>query len=226
MTNINLLAFLKSGEKQFMLNFLNKGELYLNTLNYYKVHENKEIGDDWEDITNIKIGKVSLIDEKDDTKVPISDKNIPIRFNTSPSHKNAFCMYSICPQHFLVESNYKILDIPKNVTKGFGDTTILIADPVEFLKRIETKLNELGYKYTFGFVTYYNEESYEGNLNAFWKRRRYSTQREFRILVENKVDSFLKFEIGSIQDIAKAINNKMVKYSMENGDDYIFRIDT
>lgn len=62
-TTIDVLV--KFGQKVNMKNLYEKGEIYLNPIEFFKNHENPEIGDRYENIMSIHQLEKVIIDEKE-----------------------------------------------------------------------------------------------------------------------------------------------------------------
>lgn len=209
----SLRSIVKIGQKEFMDNFLNKGELYLNTIEYFRENQNNEVGDNWENIFKLAHGKVSLFNMKTNQWEFLHKNNEPIRFSELSSNKNIYCMYGVFLENFIEKDEYRLLEIPDELINNFGGTVINIVDPMEFFDRIKIALRNLGITYNIDMVRYYNPEEYNGDLNEFNKRDNYSHQNEIRVSVSNINNTPLKFYIGPITDIAIIVTNKMIKYA-------------
>lgn len=72
----------------------------------------------------------------------------------------------------------------------------------------ESKMQELGLKYRYGFVEYYNKEEINRNVSIFEKPLDFEYQKEYRFYVERECDTPLKFSIGSLKILQKFINQR------------------
>ena len=109
--------------------------------------------------------------------------------------------------------------VPKSNEK-LGSFFTLIYDVKEFNRRIKEKLDSLNYKYTWGWVKYYNEYDYEGELTLLDKPKGFKDQKEVRYIVHTGNNEPLKIEIGSLADIAmpfKIDKLKTLKLGNESG---------
>ena len=86
-TTIDVIV--KFGQKVYMKNLYEKGEIYLNTIEVIKNHENPEIGDNYENIMCINQLKQVIIDEKE---ILISSGH---SVNHSNEKGNLYCLFSI-----------------------------------------------------------------------------------------------------------------------------------
>lgn len=202
---------IKFGSYEHMKDLVEKGIIYLNNIEYYKKIEDIEIADDWENINSVKqTESISLYNyEKQEWEIIAS--NTQVRFNNEP-FGNVFCMYGLSINHFQEKPFFHI--VPINITGKFGDTTVLIRYPREFINRINYQPIKLGRPSCESrFVKYYDEKELDGDINVFYKRNIYSPQSEYRLFVENTENEPLIISIGSIEDIARIINNvQMIKY--------------
>ena len=211
------LMLLKCGDYEFMHSLLTKGEVFLNSIDSYKTIQDKEIGDDWENINSVRQAEsISICDNNKNEWKQIAS-NIPVRSNNR-SFGNVYCMYGVRFNHFQKEPFLHI--VPTKVTRKFGDTMVMIFNPVEFINRIKTQLTKLELSIEFRFVQYYNEKEIDGDVTVFSKRNLFSHQSEFRIFVENIENKSITVAIGSIEDIAQIIDDKMIKY-VRDGKEYI-----
>ncbi len=113
-------------------------------------------------------------------------------------------------------------DEQKEELRNFGDAALVILDSEEFLARIKKAAEEKGCKIYFNKVHYYDEKIdwvdifislIQGTHNiAFWKRKAYSNQQEFRIVipVEDYTEDHIELDIGDISDISKIFTTEQV----------------
>jgi hypothetical protein len=199
------------------IDFLQKGTLYCNKLSYYRNLENEHgdsiIGDSFEAMLPLTNATVYFPEEE--TCFQIQDKLIP----TTWSDDYIFCMTGLKP-NLIVEENMPILS---SVMDSFGQKSLLILDSQEFIRRIKIAAQMNGYSVECDFVRYYDDEYnnldmlsslvYKTSNIAFWKRKKYSSQSEFRFLFHGNFDKdHLELPIGDISDISKTIDcDKLVK---------------
>lgn len=110
---------------------------------------------------------------------------------------NIFCMIAITPE--LLENTASVDE--RNME--FGDSFLVILNPNEFLSRAKKSLTQLEKTFHWGLVTYYDEETLNGDLDVFSKPSKYSHQSEFRIFVESEGKEPFILPIGSIEDISE-----------------------
>ena len=190
---------------------LQDGLIYMNSLEWFRKHENANgdtvVGDSYEALLHMNEGKIILPDTGEELE--IHNENI----KTSVSNDYAYCMFSINP----CVNNFSFTTEQIENIKSFGDTALLILDIDEFLSRIRNAALKEGYEIHFGFVRYYDDtidsadviiSLLSGMHNiAFWKRKMYEYQQEYRFLIHTKdfTKDHLELNIGDIRDISKVI---------------------
>ena len=117
---------------------------------------------------------------------------------------------------------FEFTDEQKEVLVQFGDTALLILDSDAFISKIKKAAEEKGYKIYFNNVHYYDEtidwadifiSLIPGTHNiAFWKRKTYSNQQEFRMVipVEEYTEDHIELDIGDISDISEIFTTEQV----------------
>lgn len=203
------VALFKFGQSEHIQRFYNEGELYLNTVSYFKNLDDKKLrGDRNENITQ------SLQSSK--TKVGISTLGMPdmvlntvgpIKFYLSHQDKHQFThifsMSILCAGDNM--DNDKIFD---DRVKEFGDEVIVICNTKKFFSRLTEYFNKLTDEGSLqssegDIVKYFDFNTHHGELDIFSKSQEYSFQKEWRLGVRslNHSDPFL-LKIGSLKDIA------------------------
>lgn len=203
---------------------LQSGNVYLNNLKWFRDYENESgdmiIGDSYEGMLHISDGELRISETGDCRK--LANSLIP----TVASNPFVFCMSYIDPQ----VNNFEFNALQREEFSKFGDTALLILDSYEFISRIRNKAKEKGYNMHFGKVHYYNENIDSGDMwislmrgtynIAFWKRRIYKYQQEFRMVIDNENynEDHIELNIGDISDISKVftseqiLNSKIIKH--------------
>lgn len=195
---------------------LQDGLIYMNSLEWFRKHESENgdvvIGDSFEAMFHINEGKFVLPDIGEEIEI----KNELIQ--TSSSNDYAYCMFGIDPY----SNKFSFTDEQKENIENFGDTALLILDKDEFFNRIRNAASKEGYEIYGGFVRYYDEtidslhlimSLLSGMHNiAFWKRKKYYYQQEFRFLVhaEKCEKDHLELNIGDIRDISKVLKTSQL----------------
>jgi hypothetical protein len=196
-----VMGLIKIGDAKYQKFLFEKGEIYMNTQQYFRELEDRNgRGDKYEGANKIEQVKLlKLSDGKTDIELSIKAGNLK-RTNVFSRYEDFNCnIYSMIgvseddvnKQHPLPKSNEKL-----------GSYFTLIYDVKEFNRRIKKKLDSLNYKHTWGWVKYYDEYSYEGELTLLDKPKSFQDQKEVRYIVHSGKNEPLKIEIGSLTDIA------------------------
>ena len=203
-----VVALFKFGKSERIQRLYNEGELYLNTVYYFKNLEDKNLrGDKDESITQNW--------QSSRTEVVINGRHLkdvvgPIKFYFPQEDRhqftNIFSMTALCIGDEVNDD--KIFD---DRIKGFGDEAIIIFDPKKFFLRLSESAKNLAdegnLQYFKGnIVKYFDFNTYHGDLDIFGKSQEYSWQKEWRLGVRslNHLDPFL-LKIGSLKDIAEVV---------------------
>lgn len=196
-----------------------QGKMYMKSLEWYRNNAKiSAVGDDYEAMLHINEGTFTVLSEGESEVVSFADLNDAL-IHTTHRKDFVFCMFSISPQ-----TNYfAFTDEQRNNMLSFGDTALLIKDSEEFYIRVRNamKKEHISLKNAYcGRVEYYDESVdslkifislIKGMHNvAFQKRKKYSYQQEYRILVpyDDRDDDFLELDIGDISDISEIISAK------------------
>lgn len=199
-----------------IINSLKSGKIYLNSLKWFREYENElgdvVVGDSYEGMLHINEGELIIKETGEHHK--LNDTIIP----TVLSNSYVFCMTYIDPKN----DKFEFDDEQKEELRNFGDAALVILDSEEFLSRIKKAAEEKGHKIYFNKVHYYDEKVdwadifislIQGTHNiAFWKRKAYSNQQEFRIVipVEDYTEDHIELDIGDISDISKIFTTEQV----------------
>lgn len=206
---------------------LQNGLIYMNSLEWYRKHESVNsdvvVGDSFEAKFHVNEGKIKLLDTGEENE--IKDELI----TTSISNDYAYCMFGVNPY----SNSFSFANEQKEMIKNFGDTALLILDKEEFINRIRTKASKENHEVYSDFVQYYDEKEDSINLIlsllsgmhniAFWKRKKYIYQQEYRFLVHTQSyeREHLKLNIGDIRNISRVfktseiLNTRIVKNKEE-----------
>lgn len=208
-------AFVKRFEdKKHAENLLNQGELYCQTLSYFKKLEDDEVGNRADqneglfgihypqDLSEFNIGGISI---------PISDLADAIKIHdTTYDSCNIYCLtyIGIDGTETSVAEVSERSKLPKTENKrNLGDHVVCIIDPNEFLLRIKKKLEELKIDGKNKHVKYIDlsQSTYTEpeNIGFTKDKTTYGHQREYRILLFTFSNEPLFIHIGPLHDIAK-----------------------
>jgi len=195
-------CFLKfSHEESHLVDFVDNGRIYANAFEYFSNCERECDGmrDRFEMASSYHQGdgaSVELDGRVFEIVGPFCVRDDP------PEYSHVFCLYAVSDQSLGRVEEGKVFD--DKLWHEFGDYVVLVHNVNSFLRRIDKRLSELGVRGETGLVQYFSQDSYEGSVGAFKKRRKYSHQEEFRIAfdrtgVDGPIDDLY---IGSLRDIA------------------------
>lgn len=203
MNEVDVEVFIKFGEETHMNNLFEKGEVYMNPIDYFKYHTNPQIGDIYENLKYIwQIPKANLkLSANNIDEIIIPDTNGHILVN-SDEKGNLYCLFSVKATEFIRNEDNNTLELDLKIYKDFGDCACIIYKPKTFFDLVEKKLNDEGHICNKKLVKYYDPYTHNGSLDIFWKRNKYSHQKEARVHVNYDMDKEIKFEIGSLEKVA------------------------
>lgn len=195
---------------------IQNGKIYMKTLKWYREHENASgntiVGDEFEALWPVQEADIIFPELNEIVRL----KNDALK--TTFSDDFVFCMFSM----YANKSFFEYSEEQKNELTSFGDTALLITDRNEFIKRMYAAAKRENIKMYSGFVNYYSAEHnncdmicslMEGMQNvAFWKRKKYCLQQEFRFLLHsvNTNEDHYVLDIGNIRDISIALKSNSV----------------
>ncbi|WP_320051597.1 hypothetical protein [uncultured Acetobacteroides sp.] len=221
----NRLYFLfKRGEHDHIKALFEEGEVYINSIDHIrKCDNNKERSDEEDGIfyrNFIGQATVTMCDVGKDFDNDGVNMNTPdLVFNYDHTEKgNIYCLTGIYSEHLSGDRD----NITFN-TKSFGETTILIHSPQNFLDRLFDALKENGYSNFKPRKVSYYENNYSGNVGFFRKHERFKPQSEFRIFIPNAKNEPIKLKIGSLKDIA-SFNTGFIKLNYTDGKEQIISL--
>ena len=197
----SILSLIKIGKAEYQQALYEKGQIYMQTAQYFKsLEDNEGRGDKLEGA--IKVEQLTWLKMlTGDRELEIKKSNgTMIRGNVITDDLNFKCnIYSLIG---LTEDDINI-ETPIDLTNSsLGDYFILIFNVREFNKRIKEKLDEMKLKISWGLVNYYDEYQHEGKLDIFMKSAKFKSQKEIRYVAFRDENEPLIFEIGNISDIA------------------------
>ena len=199
-------------QKEEIIDSIQKGKIYANTLSFYRQLEeksgDKRVGDQFEAMLHVHEGQ--FINRETGEVTELRDTLVP----TSHSNDYAFCMFS-CYHN---ATSFSFSDQQKSELLSMGDTALIITDNTKFRNRVQTAANAQGYDVHFGVVRYFDESEDSANMIisafqggwalAFWKRKEYAYQQEARFVFspyKEGVDH-IELDIGDISDISKKVD--------------------
>ncbi|OEK04231.1 hypothetical protein [Roseivirga misakiensis] len=197
--NIDVVFFLKFGQKEHIDNLLKKGEIFLNTIQWFKKYEKDGIGDIYEgayEVDNLS-GKLTL--EIPNNPIVLNNANLQLRKHHEGHIGNIFSTYAIST---LLLKRKPVHRIDVRMRK-FGTHCLIIKNPRQFIDSITDKLTNMGIEHSHDIVQYKNLKKKNHKMSLFDKTHLLSYQKEHRIIAWTEKDCALKFEIGSIEHYAE-----------------------
>lgn len=199
--------FIKFGKREHMYNLLHKGEVYLNTSQFYRDCKNPEIGDSNEGLIQLPLPDISKIDGVDCWGVNAHIKRFV--------NKNLYCLYCIENEDIKNALNEKQqYEFDLTGFNGFGDCCIVFHYLKPFVEKMEEAIEKEGLKLLGRkLVRYENFDNYSGKIDYFMKDKRFSHQREYRFVIEGNEVKQRTIYLGNLEEYAKMIpvnNNKII----------------
>jgi hypothetical protein len=217
-----VLGLIKIGAAQYQRALFEKGEIYMQTHEYFRkledINGRGDVLEGAEKIEQLKRVKIKA----EGVEITLSKEDGSLARGNVASIKSDYFYNIYSMIGFSSKDIGKIEPIPKK-NEDLGDYFILIHNVKEFIRRIRLKLNELQIQHQWGWVTYYDEYELEGEISPFHKSSAFQYQKEVRIVAINEIDEPLKFHIGSIADIAVACRIGQLK-TVKLIDDSTFEI--
>lgn len=205
---MEIIMFIKAVDKKYSKSFIEQGELYFNTVSWFRDQEkiDPNIGDSYENASYVCAGEISLSLQLEEENAPIFDITDKMtNFKILDSTKA--CLYSL----------YSVFNNDKEIEKQFIEEYYerdfyTILNPSLFVKLVCEQLerHENVDSFCCQKVEYY---SYDPKVNSeiqcvnyFKKRDNYDYQKEFRFYVKLKKDEPIVIHIGNISNIVKKLN--------------------
>ena len=195
---------------------LQSGKIYLSCLKWFRDYENESgdmvIGDSLEGMLHVVDG--TMINKSTGEHLELNKSAL----YTAESNSFVYCMSCINPS----TEHFEYSELQKKDFKEFGDTALLILDSTEFLNRVRKAASDKGYTIYFNRVHYYDANIdtadiwfslFQGIHNiAFWKRKEYEHQQEFRMLIPSGscTDDHIELDIGDISDISSIFTTEQI----------------
>jgi len=199
-----LLGLFKFGNRQHIDEFVRDGHLFMNTLQFLRKREKKDLlrFDKDEGAIHCKQADGATLSMKqNDAWLKIGTIRGPILTSDgSEEYTNVFCMYA-----FMDNSVSEKID-PKNFC--FGDTYAILTNGDEFLLRVKKAAEREGLTTRHTLVEYVNRSTYNGTMGVFRKFSEFAYQSEFRIAIVSNVSGPYSLRIGDLSDISLTGNLK------------------
>jgi hypothetical protein len=219
-----LYLLFRRGNPEHIKALYEKGEIYLNTVDYIrKCDDNEDRSDPHDGVSkrlflgDVKVRMCKVGKDMDKHGINF-DANNAVMIEDSEKKGNIYCLSGIFSEDLMGERNNLQLN-----TKSFGEALILIYNPKEFIKRVLDGLKTNGYENViYKRVSYYPNE-YSGPIGMFRKHEKFNPQNEIRIFVPNEKNESIKINIGSLNDIAYIENNTLLELTYTDGKEQIIR---
>ncbi len=206
-------TLIKFGNQENIEQLQTDGLLYLNNLPYFWEIEDDELrGDPFDSVAEVSRGPKVVFPTPDGKEVTLEGEWVMRITPPEPERINIYCMYALRPfaGSFPVhEKNFR-----------FGDYALVLTNPHEFTKRVESTLQEQTIMGKADLVTYLND-GHIGKVGPFKKLKAFSYQSEWRLVCFDGPGKERKISIGNIQDISVVLRseeiNKKIKIEPEPG---------
>lgn len=226
MKNNNIQVFIRAVKEEYADNYLNRGEIYMNTISYFQDLEkiDNTIGDSQENrfaafppgySMHIKLGDVNAsdpfnLDNYDFSFIGETPLFISKRDDKTVLHCTYVTYVSSIDDQTCIYFNSKYFE---EFSKGYR--FFLIHDYKEYVDRI-CNTEELNVSLVkCGFVKYDKEnvkESLTSQGDCFVKRKSYSYQNEYRLSITREEPGPLCVHIGDISDIVFDITPTILNF--------------
>jgi hypothetical protein len=225
MATLAPICFIKFFAEERYADQLLAGELYLNTLAYFRKIETVEDGRfDTHEAVSMWLQPEDIIMKLnapgfDEILITGKDLAAPTSvFRTDSDYIHVFCLYTVTLNNFKIvngritgktEELQRDLTIDKRCFE-FGQYAVA-TNPVLFQQQLREALRAQSRPFRSRFVTYYDETTFHGQIPdkdaPFWKQSRFSYQREYRVCVYPVVEvaSPITIRIGDISSFSKKL---------------------
>jgi len=198
-----LFILFRRGKTEHIKNLFEKGELYLNTVDFIRNCDTNEERSDPNDsilkrqfLGDVKVKICDIGQDMEKFGIPLNGHGCVLNFE-GINKGNIFCLSGIYTKD-LIDN----IEVTEFKTKSFGESLIVISNPRKFIQRVKSALLKAGYsEIKYGPVQYYPSD-YSGYIGPFKKHQNFSPQNEFRFFVPNIEDKPIIINIGSLKDIA------------------------
>lgn len=201
-----LYTLLKFGNEEHLIELLKNGKLYLSSIQDIRKEEKKQ--NEEKNFRNDPVegaNKYRSIGPGTALATLPNGDSFPLSFqNLMYYEKSEFVLGNICSFYGIATNSFsdnELIPIDEQMN-AFGSHFIFIKNFTEFIHRVDKALEKLEISWYYGFVEYFDENQYVGEMHLFKKRSRYSFQNEFRIYLETDNTTPLKLSIGNLEDIA------------------------
>ena len=237
--NFNIFMFVKVCSKQEYCEDFLDGRLYMNTLKYFREFEDLSAANiaDHQEASNLMLQPSKVTVTIGSHVLNPADFSGPIYIHdVDQGRLNILCVYAVHNKDFPVITEVNFSQFTKAQLIGpevhkLGLYAVVVYDPQKFIERVIAAADREKIEIEASLVNYVDEDSYhdsaENNRAVFFKRDRYSHQREGRFVVNRgsaPVEPFV-LEIGNIRDICELVPinvvNQIIKDELEKTKDPI-----
>lgn len=235
MEQSTIFALVKIVERPEYARSLLRGELYMNSLAYfreYEDHKGELRGDCWDGLGAIwQPGQISELRIADHCISPAELAGPVLLRYKRLDYTNIFCTYSFDSRGFDAVSAETLADFRRGMLMpdsvfGLGSIAVLIHNVTEFFKRVDSAIKREGLSGHRGLIRYFDEAAHHGDFGdqaGFHKRQAYAYQREYRVAVERQAPSTEPYtlSVGDLSDIAVVTTpeevNRELKLTLPDG---------
>lgn len=205
--------FLKFGSADNIKKLHEKGEVFMNTFQFFKDLERIGTGDIYEGTTHIRnFSNGTLTIELEKGPLKLTNAKVHLREHYQSHIGNMLCLYHISDKLFKRKNTHRF----DKRLMSFGDSCLLIKNANEFLTRVIMKLGEMEIETDHCSVKYKNFKHYKDlKVGLFHKTHKLSYQHEYRIIAYTQENRPLKFEIGNLKEIADIYPTRVVIEKMK-----------
>jgi hypothetical protein len=215
---------MKFGSKE-NLERIQNGQVYMKNLDYYinleKETTDENIGDMFDGQMPIHDVNISMYNPETNELI-YQFKSDMATMNLGFKKSPVLCMFILDQRNFissnvnedLLSFRFTFTEEQKEKLAKFGDSVLLIKNPEEFFNRMEAGLVADGINFTRDRVKYYEKNIMQHFQDvtddykriAFWKRKKYEHQQEYRYLIFNRsVEDHYTLSIKDLTDISEIV---------------------
>jgi hypothetical protein len=196
------MVLLKLGQRKHMEQF-RKGQLYMNTLKYFRDLESDPArADHYEGATHIFQPKDVIITLSAPGFGDILIDSTDLAAATTLSMNSELCCNIFCLHAITAPVNGTLFP---SEHEWFGDSMVLVLKTEEFLNRVVAGAKARNLSGKIKRVEYFDDKAYTGKLDRFRKSKRFAHQREYRIAIDSPGTDPFVLDIGDITDITSEV---------------------
>jgi len=199
---MEIATLIKFGSYENICLLRDEGEIYMNTLPYFRGIEDDGLrGDQFDCVNEIQRGtKGHVVIPNTGKRIEISKFELRIGPD-NPEQINLYCMYALRA----LRDSYPIHE--KNFRFGSHALIILNADKFMDKVRVAMRENRMNGK---GNLVDYLDHNHTGDVGPFKKLNKFSYQSEWRLVCNNGDGKPRKLIIGPINDISRLVETQNI----------------